>query len=315
MATWESTRLLEELIELSERRLGLAFGALVRRIQEQVPLSQFAAGIARGDWSSTFDIIERAAGEYASAVNSLYLNAGAMAVQEMANALGVVVSFDQANPRAVQFMQRNRLELIQGFTSSQRDLVREVVTSGIETGLNPRAQARALRESIGLTRQQEKWVQNYRRELEDLDPRALERRLTDGRFDRSVRRAIERGMPLSREQIDRFVGRYRERFINYRAETIARNEALRSVHAGIDEAITQAVESGEIDGTKARSMWNTALDERVRSSHSAMHRQQQPYGEPFISGDGNALRYPGDPAAPASDSILCRCRVSTRITN
>ena len=36
-------------------------------------------------------------------------------------------------------------------------------------------------------------------------------------------------------------------------------------------------------------------------------------GVPFRSGNGNALRYPGDPQAPASDVIQCRCRRAVRI--
>jgi hypothetical protein len=239
----------------------------------------------------------------------------------LSRALGVQVSFDATNLRAVNIMAKNRLALVREFTAQQRATTRAALTEGIRAGLNPRAQARAFRGSIGLTETQQRWVSSYRRLLEQNSSQALTRELRDGRFDRTVQAAIRNDRPLTAAQIEKMVERYRERALKYRSEVIARTEALRSVHEGTEEAIRQGVESGQIDATKTRRVWQTAKDERVRSfetggqtSHRSMHNQEQALGVPFESGAGNLLRYPGDPDAPAYETIQCRCVVATRVS-
>lgn len=44
-----------------------------------------------------------------------------------------------------------------------------------------------------------------------------------------------------------------------------------------------------------------------RESHMDMHEQVRRQGEPFISGNGNELRYPGDRSAPIEEWINCQC--------
>jgi len=54
-------------------------------------------------------------------------------------------------------------------------------------------------------------------------------------------------------------------------------------------------------------MWYTALDERVRGSHSNMHGEIVRVGEPF----SNGLYYPGDRSGgqgTIKEWINCRCR-------
>lgn len=54
-------------------------------------------------------------------------------------------------------------------------------------------------------------------------------------------------------------------------------------------------------------LWITQQDDRVRASHIPMQGQCRPYGQAFVSGAGNYIRYPGDGDAPISEIILCRC--------
>lgn len=44
-----------------------------------------------------------------------------------------------------------------------------------------------------------------------------------------------------------------------------------------------------------------------RESHMDMHMQRRRQGEPFVSGDENELRYPGDRSAPIEEWINCQC--------
>jgi hypothetical protein len=45
-----------------------------------------------------------------------------------------------------------------------------------------------------------------------------------------------------------------------------------------------------------------------------MEGQKRDHGETVLSGDGNALRYPGDSSrAPASDTVNCHCVIERKI--
>ena len=84
---------------------------------------------------------------------------------------------------------------------------------------------------------------NFRVGLETGDRTILERALRDRRFDATVERALRGEGKLSKDQIDRMAGRYRERMLKYRAETIARTESMTSIHAGSYEAIRHSLRS------------------------------------------------------------------------
>lgn len=234
----------------------------------------------------------------------------------------VVVNFDIVNDRAVRAMQENNLRMIREFTDQQRRATRQALLDGIERGANPLEQARGFRDSIGLTERQQRAVSNFERLLRDNDPQALQRALRDRRFDATVRRAIRNGEPLSNDQIQRMVDRYRQRMITHRSNVIARTESLRAVHEGQHQGIRQAVDQGLVSDDEIIRQWNTAGDERVRSlentdgvtSHRTMHNQTvRGVDATFTSGGGNQLRYPTDPEAPAADTIQCRCVVSERL--
>jgi hypothetical protein len=44
-----------------------------------------------------------------------------------------------------------------------------------------------------------------------------------------------------------------------------------------------------------------------------MNGQLRAFGEPFLSGNGFELAYPGDANAPGSETINCRCVVTTTL--
>ena len=157
-------------------------------------------------------------------------------------------------------------------------------------------------------------VANYRRSLEEGTSGALDRKLRDGRFDRTVRRSIDEGGILKKPQVERMVGRYRDRWLKYRSEVIGRTEGLRAVNGGQRDMLRAAVDEGSLTNDQLRREWNTAIDERVRDSHSPMSGQEvEGVNQPFISGLGNELLHPGDPGAPAEDTVQCRCAVGTRL--
>jgi len=236
-----------------------------------------------------------------------------------------VFQFDVRNPAAERYLTQRSSTMIADIISDQQTMIRGVLTSGLSQGLNPRSVALDLvgriskqtgrREGgmIGLTDSQAQWVTNYEAELRGDNPlAALERSLRDRRFDSAVRRAVKADKQLTEDQIDSMVRTYTNRALRYRAETIARTETLTALHEAAEQSLQQATQEG-IDPNDITRIWRTAGDDRVRDSHAEMDGEERGMNEPFVSGDGNMIFYPGDPAAPPEETINCRCWLETNI--
>ena len=305
---------LEALIAAAIVTLRRSFARALRQVAQRWSLDQIEELILARRFDDALAMAELAAANLANDVTEQFLRSARDTSRFLSDTLDVVVTFDQTNERAVAAMRQNQLRLIREFTREQQRATRIALVEGIQQGLNPREQARLFRSSLGLTARQMQAVANYRRLLEAGDSAALTRALRDKRFDSSVRAAVSGDRPLTLAQIDRMVERYREKYVRYRGEVIARTEALRSVHEGATAAYEQAIASGVLDADALTRTWITASDERVRGSHSFMHGQQRLIDQPFVSGAGNRLRWPGDIDAPGSETIQCRCVLTTQFT-
>ena len=290
------------------------FLAAIRQMRNGVAIEQLALLIRQGRMNEALAQAEAAALNLSNAYATSYTTSANKVTGFISTKANVIVSFDQINDRAVLEMREAGLRLVREFTTKQRAATRRALTMGVRLGLNPRDQAMLLRQSIGLTVTQVEAVANYRRLLEQGSRRALDRALRDRRYDAATARAAAGGKALSEGQIDRMVERYYQRSLVNRAETIARTEALGATHQGADAGFRAAIDQGAI-GDELSQVWHTAGDARVRiPSHTFMNGQVRPFGQPFVSGTGNLLRWPGDQRAPAHDVVQCRCVKTTRFT-
>lgn len=304
---------LQRLIGAAQPRLRRVFLRGILQLRRELGVQQLAELIGRGAFEEILPLVEAAAGRVASTSEVVFLDAASDTGEFLSRQLGTIISFNQVNERAVSMMQRARLDLVREIVEDQRAAIRQVLTESTRRGLNPVSAARELRPSLGLTSRQVETVSRFRSLLEQGSARALRRQLRDRRFDPSIRAAAEGRRPLSGSQIDRMTERYRERLLAHRARVVARTEALRSVHQGSEEMYQQAFDRGVLAPDEVTVIWHTARDPRVRDSHEAMEGQQRAQGEPFTSGQGAQLRHPGDPQAPANETIQCRCALSRRV--
>ena len=223
-------------------------------------------------------------------------------------------SFDTARVSALSAAGGYRASFVTDVMRTQRQTISQIVNRGLVEGRSRAAVAREIRASIGLTSTQEKWVDNYRGQLTALDPAALERALRDRRSDRLLNRLIASDTPLSTDQIDSMVERYRQRMIKWRAETIARTESLRAMRMGEWDALMAAHESGALSPL-LRRFWVVMRDERLRRHHLPI---------PDMNADGRAvdeafqtllglMMYPLDPNGVARNVVNCRCTVAYRM--
>ena len=234
----------------------------------------------------------------------------------------VVLGFDGRALRAEQWAAQASSRLITEIVDDQMQMAREVIRAGIEAGRNPRSIALELvgrvdratgKRSggfIGLTGQQARWVMNAEQQLRNLDAGYLSRARRDKRYDRLVLRAIKDGRPLAEADIRQITGRYRDRLLNLRGETIARTEALNALRAGRHEGYEQLIQSGKVRADQVTVTWSATMDGRTRDSHQALNGQKIRFGQMFTSPlTGARLEYPGDSThgAPGEETIQCRC--------
>lgn len=87
----------------------------------------------------------------------------------------------------------------------------------------------------------------------------------------------------------------------YRARMIARTESNRAINFGADIAAKDS-------GFETTKEWVSVHDNRTRHSHLLLDGVIIGMEESFKEG----LKYPGDPNAPASETVNCRCHLEYR---
>ena len=304
-------------------KIARAFITAIEAIRTRIPAEQIALLLERRDYIT----LENAfAGHFTSTEWQPYGKAIEQAViagtRATSDTQGVVngaqSDFEIAvglNPRLEQFAITMTSTRIREIDQTTRDTIRQVIQSGIAEGDDPFAIARRIRGSIGLTQRQEAAVNNYERMLRALDPTALERKLRDRRSDGTVERAILNDKALTDKQIRSLVDRYRDRYIKYRANVIARTESIRAVQGAQWELFQDMINKGQIDARQVRRTWIHTGDAHVRNAHlqiPSLNPRGVGQAETFASPLGPIL-YPGDPSALAANTIQCRCAVFARI--
>jgi hypothetical protein len=305
---------MSDLIARIEKALGISWNDVVDWMRAQQSLPELEEAIAEGDTSGIVATVEDAAKRFAADIHAGYVQAGQKTATWLDDLVDNPVRFDATNKRAAAWAADNSAQLVKGLTDEARATVKQVIADGVHDGRNPKDVARDLRDSLGLTPDQADAVGSYRRSIESGKySDALGRALSDGRDDKAIRAARDKGVPLDPDRVDAMVDRYRKNYVSYRAEVVARTESLRAVHAGNAELFQQAVDKGDIDADSLERSWHTAGGPNVRPSHKAMNNQKRALGDSFVTGDGVELDYPGDPEAPIEEVAQCRCCVSTRI--
>lgn len=223
----------------------------------------------------------------------------------------IMLAFDPGDEKAARLIREQTHRFLADLSRANRETIFGAISEGLQEGANPRKISLLIQQNIGLTDFQNNAVKNYRSLLENGSREALDRGLRPTRNDNMVERSISGEKPLTSKQIDLMVGRYRQKYIRYRADTIARTEAGGAIAVGQDEALRQTAENVGFTDDQVIRTWNTTRDSRARDTHAAMNQQPRELGKPFDSPSGAKLRFPRDPLASASERINCRCNLTT----
>jgi hypothetical protein len=306
-----------QLLDKQEVRVRRAFVLFVKSIRSQEVMDQLVARLEAHDLDGAFKIIESHIARFGNVIPDVVNAVGVAAAAELDEGLkdvALAIVFDPTNPRASALVSTERARLIRQFTDQQFAATQQAISRAVANGAGPAEMARAFRDSIGLTINQEGYVNSYRQQLQALDSAALGRALRDRRFDGRIGTAIGRDRPLTQNQIETMVDRYRARAIMARAETVARTEALTAYSQAREEALQQMMDQTRLNDTgRVVRVWFATHDDRVRAWHLDMDGQKRPPGEPFTDGLGNSLMFPGDPTAPPETRINCRCTTAFEV--
>jgi|GEM_PF-5841800 hypothetical protein len=228
------------------------------------------------------------------------------------------VIFNVANPALAQVTHQYQISTITQISNETRQTIQQILQDGVTNGINPRQTARQIRQYIGLTPHQLNAVQNYRRMLENKPVEALNNQLRDRRFDRTVTAAELKQHSLPKATIDKMVDRYAERYLNYRAEMIARTESIRALNMSNYQLWQNMIDEGRVSESRIRRFWLSGEDGRTRPAHKrkggipSLNDKGVGMKEPFKSAYGPIL-YPCQPGADPRNVIHCRCAVFTRL--
>lgn len=299
------------LVGRLENKLGRAWREMIRAIQDDNSLPELAARIAVGDTSGMLSGVADAAEKFALDINGGYVAAGQKTARWLDKQVDPAIRFDITSDSAIEWMTQHVDDFSKWVVQDQQATLERVISYGRSRGLSDMDIASEVQSSIGLNVAQVDVVETYRTAIETGDySNAIDRALADGRYESALERADEAGTFIADDRVDAMVDAYRDNWVEFRGENVALHEAENATHAGVEEMLDQGVEADEIAAPNIQRTWHTRHDNRVRTSHRAMDGQVRGFAEPFRSGLGNELRYPGDEEAPDEDTAGCRCVMS-----
>lgn len=316
---------IEALLAKLEPAVAKAFRDAIAQAKGRANIKQLEAAIQRGDIEAMMTAAGLTSGSFSNlqeTIRNTYRMAGEFtAAADVPARLGF--TFNMYNPRVQDWLSQRSSYLVTEITQTQRQAIQEVLQEGYTAGRNPRSVAldivgridatgRRRGGVIGLHRSFAQAATTARTELVDLNPLYFQRMRRDRRFDKAIQRAIDTRKPLTETSINQIVDSYENRLLQLRGETIARTEVKMAFEASADESLLQVVDEGLTEADAVEKIWSATGDARTRPSHMSANGQRVKLNEPFLVA-GYRMLYPGDPSAPASETINCRCIVTHKV--
>lgn len=177
--------------------------------------------------------------KYVQAMQAAATAAGA-SVAGVGVGIAGLTGLQRLDPRVLDFVRREGGARITGIGLDAIRAVQEVVAQGVRDGAGAAKIGRDVRGSIGLLPSHGKALARYRGEMEA---------------------KVKRG-EMRTETAERNVEVYRKRLLAYRADMIARTEAMNAAHGGLVEGWLANMEAGFLD-PGALMEWVVTEDDRT----------------------------------------------------
>lgn len=319
-------QLYDELTERYGREIAAAFEQAIDDLRSAADLQRAQAAIEAGDLNALVQALHLDPAAYSPVLDAVQRAYGAGG-QVTASSLPklkdatLFVRFNARNPAAERWLKDHASEWVTRTLDDQKAAIRQRLETGLQRGENPRTtaldivgrlnRATGKREGgvIGLTAQQEQYLESARQELAGGDLRNyLTRARRDRRFDRAVKKALETGDPIPADLQRKAVQQYSNRLLKLRGDVIGQHETFTALAASKHEAYRQAIENGAVSPSAVKKKWKHLPSEHPRLQHVAMQGKTVGFSEPFILPDGTRMLYPHDPSAPIRHTAGCHCQ-------
>lgn len=328
-------RHLAEIKKQYGRRVANAFAASIDDITSKVVLNRLIEALDRGDIEAALDILNITPSMFASLrqeVAAAYNAAGQAVMSAIVvtapRATKAVLRWDATDPIAERYLREVLGQRISGdITADTRQAVRTAMSEGFAKGQGPRQIAldvvgrvgpngKRAGGILGLNSQQEQWVRNMRGYLQSGDLKSVLRMSKrDRRFDKTIERLMREGKQPTAKQIEQWTGRYADRLLKLRGDTIGRTETAIAQERSRMDAFREALDqSGLPDDYTVKKWFHGGGGMRPRETHVAENEDVvRGLNTPFTLVSGVQMQYPHEPNAPAEEVINCTCTYTIRI--
>lgn len=159
------------------------------------------------------------------------------ALRGLPQGIGIGMSFDDSDPRAVSWARLRSGRLIAQITDEQVELIRRIVSNAIANGVTVPQAAKQIEQVVGL---HDRW-----------------QRAVDNRYQNDVRRLMRDGLSQERavNMAEKNAAKYRQKLIRTRARNIARTEVMASQNYGTYLGWLEAGEKGLVNLSITKKEW------------------------------------------------------------
>ena len=319
---------LERLYLLKIPEVRKMFIEAMEKVVDRASIDEMVKAIENNDMEALYiasGFTESVLNPFIDKLEEVYEKAGGITISSWPKKLRA--DFNIRNKYVSEDILNYSSELISNITDEVKEVIRYVVNEGYQRGLNPRVTALELvgrinpitrkREGgrLGLSKNQNEWVNNCRKYLENLDKRYLNLGLRDRNFDVIFEKALEENKPITKENIEKMIMAYNNKAFKYRGDAIARTETMHSINRAEYMSIKQNIDEGRINENQVTKWWSDTHDSRTRHTHIQLGKEYNrknaiPFNEPFVSVSGDKLMFPGDQSLGANpkEIIHCRCK-------
>ncbi|MCK9570395.1 phage head morphogenesis protein [Candidatus Pacearchaeota archaeon] len=201
-------------------------------------------------------------------IRAALLAAGAVQKAELEELLGVGIKYNLISPEAIDWCKKYGASQIKLIDQGTRNAINQITLRGLQNGLSPFEQKKAIRQIIGLLPRQLNALEAFKSSLGEIDNVSL----------------------------DRIVNREAKRLLNQRAATIGLTESHSATNQGAIQVTREASRRGVISVKEYQLEWFYTADKRTCDRCKSYHGTRAELDGSFPNG----LRCP--PAHPR-----CRC--------
>lgn len=238
--------------------------------------------------------------ELARVLRDTAVAAGETSADVLEGVLGSAVSFNASDPRVVQAARLRAGELLVAVSDDVRQTAAAVISFGADYGLTTTQMSSLIFETVGITPNNAEAPIRFADELRKGELSAATNRRLSAADKQRIRSRIKAGT-VDEAFIQDMTKRYTASLRRYRANTIARTEALRASHEGQRVEWIQAREEGVLP-PNARRIWIVTPDDRLSEEHAqipALNPDGRGLEESFVTPEGSFMQPPTRPN--------CRC--------